>query len=506
MKVTDPSVLAQLESVVAPETQRALQDREYAQQAWADASPLEQFGVGVAKLPVQLYMGAKQGLGKVGIGEGLTEQDKAELRALQEAQSGLATTGEVVGEMATWALPGAGIAAGIPRAAARVGADTLLGTGMEALRERDPDSDMQMEDLIAAAVGTGLGSAGGEYLVKSLRGRGRNLVDKATEQGLPMRLSPGTNRVGMERVEELLEATPIVGNKVQQVAREGYGDFMRYALNKVAKPTGEMIEGTGAKGLKQTRNALKQAYKDLWGTETAGIAKKVRIDPDAFVTDALNMGRYADIMPPEQAAALGKRFEYLNNLTRKEGGVPVNALSDLDDYLRNWAEKATSKVERDAYRELRASLMGALPEGMGKRLRSLDTAYRQYKTLEKAAKSKAARSQGRVATPEQMLGAAAVRDDDTIERLAKEGIEAGLTKDTLKPPRLRRVLGTGAAGGALLADPVTTLTSLAGARALYSDKGLAAARGAGRLAETMDKILGRKGVAASLGYGVATDD
>src|SRR6185312_4474018 len=65
--------------------------RAAAKQTLDDSTPYEKFGVGVARPFVELGLGVKDLAGKAGIGDGLDDEDRAQLERMSQVTGGAAT-------------------------------------------------------------------------------------------------------------------------------------------------------------------------------------------------------------------------------------------------------------------------------------------------------------------------------------------------------------------------------------------------------------------------------
>jgi hypothetical protein len=464
--------------------QRALDDRYNAQQAWADADALEQFGVGVAKMPVQAYYGLK------GLFTDLTDQEKAELRALDEAQSGWATAGEVAGEAAAFMVPGAALPKTLGSTVGRrVATDALVGAGMEAARERDPDTEQSISEIVASAVGAGAGSLGGEAVAKALRAApaGR----EAVREGI--RLSPGQARGGMTRqAENLLQIMPVTGRSVTDMQRRGFEDWGRQVLRDVS-PAGAPPIGRNlpiSEGLEQVQGAFTKAYGDFWGAPMVKKAIDTKKLNDTVTRRTLEA---AELLPEGEASTLLRRMDYL--LTQaKDGSIPAGVASKMDDLLRDAAANAPDSITRDTYKALREEMWDALPKGERDILRSIDNAYRNWKTVQKAATTPKALEE-QAFTPGQLMSSAAGRQDVPMQQAARKGLEAGLEGRLPYRSGLQERIGTMAA----IATAPLSAVGLPLARALYNPTTVAAGRAIAKGAGPALERAAQKGGAA-LGY------
>lgn len=474
--------------------------RDAARSVYDDMSTGERLAVGFARPFVELGLGAKDLAGKVGIGSGLNDEDRANLERLQEVSGGAGTAGRIVGEVASFALPGgaatklASKAARFPRAAA-LAADMVTSAGVEALKA-PTEGESRLGRAVEGAVGAGVGRAIGAGARAALTGARPASTQAAAlaAQGVP--LTPGMARGGMlQKLEERIADVPFSGKQLQQRQADAIRAWNRNVLNRTV-PEGE-VTTAGHEGFTQAREAFRSAYDKLWNQDIPVDVAAVGKSWDTALASA----------PPDVAAAAGGKLRELmqgtldGNLT--DTGVAGSAISRIDDELRKLSTLAARRGEADlaaVYARARDSMRSALPEKVSTELSRIDGKYREFAVARRAGGYKTTAENGGVFTPSQLLQASVAADRSKGKAAVAEG-RAVLQKDATDA---LSVLGKRPARENELVSLALILPTLP-AKALYSAPVQKLQRGAAPRWDRIARLLRERGVTAGT-LGAATEE
>ena len=478
--ITVPDDTAETEMNAIFDKHERQQTARASREAFDSGSPLEHFGVGVAKPFVQLGLGVKDLISR------LSPEDREALTRLQQTHGVAAGAGQVVGNIAALAAPGAGAArlaraaSLLPRALARF-APAVLDAGanasVEALKAPEAGGS-RLQNAATGAVGSAVGSAAAPVLRAAVLGLrpGSTQAAQFLEAGVP--LTPGMLKGGVTKtLEEKLSNVPFIGAGIRAREADARAAWNRNLLNDVV-PEGE-VTAAGHEGFKQAKGAFRSAYDTLWAHD---------IPAD---TNAITQGwaRIAGDMPQgAQAADVAGRLAKLHNdyvsIPTESGSLPGSAISKLDDELRTLASKAGRRGDSDAaaaFSKARGQMRAALPEPVSQELARIDGLYRQYAVARRAGSYVGSADQGGTFTPRQLLQAAVASDKtagkDAVARgvatLQPEATEAaGVLGSGKSVNWMDRMVGASALGGAVYANPKVLPVVLAG-RAAYTRPGVA---------------------------------
>lgn len=508
-KVTDPAILNQLNARRAdPETTKELnrlvkldQTRQIARDVYAEMTPFERFGVGLARPFVETGKGIKSLFTK------LSPEEQTNLERLQEVSGGAGTAGRVLGEVALFAAPGgAATRAGrlLPRALGRtatVAGDVATVAGMEALKaptEGRTRSDAAREAGTAALLGAGAGGV----LRRTLTGV------RATPKAAPMLaagvpLTPGMAAGGAaQRVEQALAHVPVISGPLRQKQRAAVAAWNRSLLDDVI-PDGK-VSAAGSKGFTEITKRFDDAYDALW-------SKPVKINAAARSKMVQQLETAVRALPRESQRSVRTLAKTV--LPSLYGDAPIagRVISQVDDRLREAARTASRKGNFDesrALNQLRDNLRAALPKDVAAELARLDGKFRKFATLRKAASYKAAAEHGGVFTPSQLMSAATTgkgvgksavaQGRATFQQEALDALDV-LGDIPAKPGIAEKLTAPIIAGGALMNLPAT-LAGYAGVRAAFSEPVRRAALGGTRAQEAalrLAEYLRRHGATAA---------
>ena len=264
---TSPDVVAR----VAKE--QTLARKQQPAPAAQDANPpsaLARFGAGI-----------QQGIGDVvgtlaqGATYALDDFQKGERRAavdrrIQERQqqyqqefgdSGLASTGRILGQIAGTAPTMAVAPLGAATTAARVGNAALQGAAAAGLTSSQSEESLGAQAGTSAAISAALPVAG-----KVLKGATLDPAVKALQQA-GVELTPGQLVGGvLKKLEDASTSLLGVGNIVQNAQRRSLESFNRVAINKALAPIGKTLPKdtpVGREAIDFAERAISKAYDDL---------------------------------------------------------------------------------------------------------------------------------------------------------------------------------------------------------------------------------------------------
>ncbi len=378
----------------------------------------ERFGVGLARPFVETGLGIKDLAGKVGIGGGLSDEDRANLERLEEVKGGAGTTGRIAGELSTFAAPGGvgqkvvtkGMAA-LPRALkyGRVGMDMLTSAGVEALKAPTEETS-RGERAIGSALGAGIGHAGASTVRPVLTGMrataqgAQDLINK----GIP--LTPGMMKGGLtQAVEQTLGRVPVLGGLIRARQREAIEGWNRHMLNEVMPKS--TVTAAGREGMQQATKAFSESYEKLWSQDVPFKLSTLQKGWKSVVDHSKRT------QSPEASKKLTddltRSFQHVVKTTREGKAISGQAVSQLDDLLRTASfklRKSGDDASATLYSMARSRMRDQLPPEMNRELSRLDALYAQYSVLRRAGSSTAAQATGGTFTPAQVQGASRALD------------------------------------------------------------------------------------------------
>lgn len=331
--------------------------------------------------------------------------------AAQKIIADEAPIGNMAGNAAMLAaIPGAGTVRGAAMIGAGQGA--LLAPG--GLEERAK----------AAAMGAAGGAAGAG--ISRLIGGARPPVVNADAQRLAQEgigLTPGQNAGGFfKSLEDKATSIPVLGDVINSARRRGVEDFNRAAMARATLP-GQQVGEIGRDGVAALRQNLGQAYDDVLARSSVDT-----LEPQ-FVQQLASLRGMVSALPARERQA----FDEI--LDREIGGRLANngrlnaenlqaAKSGLGEQINNFSsatdgyQRQLGNALRQAREELQDLVMRSNPQNATE-LRAIDTAYANFKRIQRAASSLGA--EDGVFTPAQLTNAAKAMDRSKDKRAFTEG-------------------------------------------------------------------------------------
>jgi hypothetical protein len=430
--------------------------REAVQQTFDESTGLQKFGIGVAKPFVEGFHGARRMLG----GEADPEAE-ARLRAIRGPA---ATAGEVVGNVAGFAVPGAAVTKIGKGALLADAALNAVGSGLQS----EGRGEGFGRGAAWGAAGSGIGAAIGKG-VNAARSGLRELFTlrpgarEAIEKGI--QLTPGQAANGtIQRIENAAANVPVVGTPVRDLQRESVSGWNRTILQDVAPNPSAVTKG-GHEGFQQVTKQFGDAYDDLFARDlpTGQVDSAIRELVDNTRLDA-------------------STASFLRDVANDFGGDVINGqrLSELDDQLRKMAVAASRggrPTDADAINAVREKIIrGNLPKDFTSKWGDLDSQFRKFATTRRAATYQNAARNAGVFTPAELLRAAAAQDKSAGKRKFAQGI-APLQKAALEAEDMFQLPSRGLAEqlsapvgiGAAIVNPVATAGAFVGSRAAINE-------------------------------------
>lgn len=413
--------------------------------------------------------------------------DKREVAA-QKVIADSAPLGNVVGSMAMLAptamIPGANTITGAATIGAVTNALTTPGDATERLK--------------AAAIG-GAGGAIGAGISK--------LASKAKVAELPdgaellarekVQLTPGQYAGGaLKNLEDKATSFPVVGNIISNARRRGIEDFNKAAIERARLP-GMDVEGVGNSAISDLRRGLGEKYDRVLSQSSADA-----LDPQ-FVERMASLRSMVSALPEREQKAFDAIIEReIGGRMAPNGRINAENLqatkSGLGEQASNFAgatdgyQRQLGQAIKQSEAELRDLVMRSNPQN-AKELQAIDSAYANFKRLQRAASSVGA--EDGVFTPAQLHNAVRAMDRTKDKRAFSEG--DALMQDLTTAGKAilpSKVPDSGTAGRLLsnISTPTGALSSLAGvlmglpAAAAYSRTGSKA------INKTAEKVIDSK--------------
>lgn len=346
--------------------------------------------------------------------KGLVGQTDEREVAAQKIIADEAPVGNIAGNVAllapTMAIPGAATV----RGAAAIGAGTGAALTPGSIKER----------LIAAGLGAA-GGAGGAALSRSMQGA--RPVGQEAERALLARegvaLTPGQNLGGAAKaMEDKLTSVPFLGDVIQNARRRGVEDFNRAAISRATLP-GQQIDDIGREGVAALRQQFGNAYDDVLSRST------VNATEPQFVQNVANLRGMVQNLPEREARAFDQLIAREIEPRMAPGGQ-INAenlqavKSALGQNINDFSTSADAYQRQlgQAMKQLQSEFTDlvrrANPQNADD-LRAIDTAYANFKRIQRAAAGVGA--QDGVFTPAQLKNAAKAMDRTKDKRGFSEG-------------------------------------------------------------------------------------
>ncbi|RLD70919.1 MAG: hypothetical protein DRI98_06670 [Bacteroidetes bacterium] len=335
-------------------------------------------GAGVSAL--ETYYGVKDLFGS------MDDEDRDTLKDWQEdaAQSGWGTGGQILGEIAQFALPG-GVALKALRGAGKglksiAGAESLIGAGLGGLKlpQADTDETRGSNALFEGAtslVGSGVGSAlGGIIKGSGVTKHAKDLLDKG------YRLTPGQASTSefVQGLEGLLDFVPSVASGARKRIQQGKDDWSRGFLKKAAHDP-EKITEVGEAGFRQVSDQTDALYDKAWkGIKSVQPRLYEKVKAITKHNRKGLSGSDGDVL--KTIAGDAKRL-------LGDGKATPENLVQFDKIIRSHISGGNPKKFSidNSLREIRDEVRKGFPDDVIANLKKADANHPNYKTVETAA-------------------------------------------------------------------------------------------------------------------------
>ena len=436
-----------------------------------------------------------------GIGQmtGLMPQsaiDEARARDAALMQTGAGMAGNVLGNIATAAIPGRALMAApgiIGKAGTALAAPTSFGQAaaggaMMGALQPAVTGESRLENIGESALGGGLGYG-------AAAGLGRVMNPQLSPEAQMLMSSGVTPTPGQimggaaNRIEQGAMSVPILGDAITAARQQAGSQFNVAVGDEVLSSIGETVPRNIPPGNDMVRyigSRLSNKYDSLLPTMSA------RID-DQFKSELRKLKEMANSLPQDKGKQLKKLLaQNVEQRIGKSVGLRGETIKEIQSSLTKKASQYRSSGDPDqraigdalneASRSMRELIKRSNPDKAAE-LSAIDQAYMKLTRLETAAQM--AGSQGGVFSPEAFRSA--VRAGDTsvrnrafaqgrapMQELAQSGVD--VLGRTVPDSGTAYRLATGGAlfGGLLAVDPLSAAGAL-GAAGMYASP---AARGA----------------------------
>jgi hypothetical protein len=331
-----------------------------------------------------------------------------------------APVGNILGNVGlfapTAAIPGANTMTGAALIGAATNALTTPGSSMDRFKAAGMGA-------VGGAAGTGLAG----------------LLSRATPAAVPanvgllqregVSLTPGQNIGGaMKSLEDKATSWPLIGNVINSARTRGIEDFNRAAIGRVTAPMDAagiplQVSGVGRTAMQDMRTGLGDAYDTVLARSSANA-----LEP-TFVQNMANLRQLVSGLPAQEARAFNNIIDReiaqrmapngminAENLQMAKSGLgtqATNFATSSDAYQRNLGQAL-----KQAQVEFQDLVRRSNPQNASE-LKAIDTAYANFKRLQRAAAGVGA-EEG-VFTPAQLYSATKAMDKTKDKRAFSEG-------------------------------------------------------------------------------------
>ncbi len=406
-------------------------------------SGFEDFGEGLAVSVLEPYYGIKDLFGQH------DEEGAARLKDWQDdaGESGWGTAGQVVGEMAQFAVPGgvalkglkgAGLAKGLLGAGTVAATEGGIGAGLGALRMPD-EGETRLGNAAAEGAAGALGSGIATGIGAGIRGLTKTrAAQKLMDEGVELTPGQAAESKFVQGLESVMDITPILARGTKDARKVAKEQWNKKILQEAA-PEGTQITELGTAGAKQMKDAVEEAYAEAW-------------DGVGAVTSAASKPMYSTMA--EAAKRLGKADGRVlrnvwNDVQKAVRTKDPKAFKTLDENLRRQINSAEpEKYELlTALKAARARLRESVPTANQTALKVIDDKYPSFLTARDAVKNSL--DDAGVFTPSRLNKSIkkvgknlAATGEAALQKSAAEGMETVGRKEGPQPLEwLRRLSG-----------------------------------------------------------------
>jgi hypothetical protein len=458
----------------------------------------DKFLAGVGKGMTDVARGVGQLVGLVD--QKSVDEAKARDAALMDTGAGMA--GDIVGNLAVTAVPGAGAGAMATRGAAavlptalRAVAPTVGAAASGALVAGTTEPVASGESRLGHA---GMGAAGGAIGDVATRGLARvaqplrqsDAVKTLLKEGVvptPGQAAGADSFIG--KMEQRLQSIPLIGDLVTGGRNRATAEFNEAAINRAIPRGSQRIKGAGREAIEQAHNVLSQGYDQVLAnipkvTPTQSFVKSVSdalADPDLALTPQ-NQQRLRNIIQMQFKGRPG-----VDQATGEMSGQLAKSVDSTlgrlaRDYMSSSVadDRALGMALRGVHGEWKNAIRQAAPnEQVAGQLDALNAAYANFVRVEKAAAAlgakdgvfTAAQLQNAVKASDKSVRKGAFARGDALMQDISEAGKSTLSQTVPNSGTADRVLNAMLlGGGASMVNPAS-LAALAAAPAVYSRAG-----------------------------------
>lgn len=471
-------------------------DRSSFKDVFDESSIPAQFAAGFGNTGNKIWEGGKELIddSPFGMMLGLDLHDAEDEREskMREEMHGWGTAGEIAGDVATFAIPGAKVAQfggavtkGLPRltqAATILGGEAALSAAGEGLKLPET-GQTRGENAADAAKWTailGVPFAGLAGARKSVSKEAQDLLDAGVELTPGMAGEAGSWLPGLEK---FMSNIPGLSGPISRMQNKSINQWNKVLMDKVAPRTKNAagapnapleVSEAGRTGFDELQGEFSKQYENLW----RGLDKK-QLPAASDQMAKIKNARMPELLPSDaklagEAADHAQRVIEQFNKSKAEGASSI--IENLDDYLRELSFNAENKQLGDVYQEMRSELRKALPATRSNRygpvkakygaptpaetLAELDKAYREFSVLQKAGGYLRAQEAGGIIDPRLLQSAVKAKNPERLTTVGKGALQPDADAATAT---IQKVM-PGRSGASPAADyvPWATMLGVAG--------------------------------------------
>lgn len=419
-------------------------------------------------------------------------------RALRD-ESGSALVGNIAGNLAATAVPGANLqmagtqlaARALPAIVAPTASAAATGGAIAAGTTPVLEGESTIQNAALGAAGSVAGDTAGRVLSRVVRPMGQSRdVQKLVSEGVvptPGQAAGADSLFG--RVEQKLVSLPLIGDLIKR-GRDRATDELNIAAIRKALPVTQrgQITAAGRESIEKADEILGSGYDDVYRSITVKTDTK-------FLRDAVAVKNDPDLaLPKALQERLGEivRTQVLDRV--KKGEIPGPLAQRIDSNLGSLSRRYLSTPDADqrvlglALREVQKSFKGMVARNAGTEasaaIKELNASYAQFLRVERAAAMQGAKDG--VFSADQL--SSAVRALDKSSNKGRFARGEALGQDLSDPAKRlmggtvpnsgsadRALMALGAAGAGGAADAVLGgpgfLSMLAASPLMYSRAG-----------------------------------
>lgn len=334
-------------------------------------------------------------------------------------KTGGGIVGNLLPDVATALIPGAGTIKGA----------TAIGAGL-GFMEPVATGESRAGNTATSAAFSGGATAGLNAIGRVIKPKTGEAVKKLMDEGVlptPGQVVGEGGIVGktLKRIEDSATSIPIIGDMIKGAQKRGIESFNTAAVNRVLKPIGVKL-GTE---VKPGHQAVATAHETISGAYDELLPKlKATID-DEFKESLTWIRESASILPDAQAKQFDKILDSVVGKRLNAGTVSGENLKFVQSELRQYAQKfsgkqndANSQLLGEALNDVKSAFDDVLKRQNPKhaeRLKNINRAYANLTRVERAAAGTG--TEAGVFTPSQLNTAVKAKDTSLNKRQFAHG-------------------------------------------------------------------------------------